>query len=87
MILWKHNIQNNNCIRIGVPGYETIQPLDITIDNLQLYNRFLEEDEINSLLYYNNNSSLPEGLIGLWNFEENSLSQNYLVNEIGKSIF
>ena len=80
--------KNNSCIRIGVPGnydLNTKQPLDITIDNLQLYNRFLEEDEIYSLFNQDTPSSPPEGLIGLWNFEENSENMNYLINEIGSN--
>ena len=80
--------KNNSCIRIGVPGnydLNTKQPLDITIDNFQLYNRFFEENEINSLLNQNTPTSLSEGIIGLWNFEENSENMNYLINEVGNN--
>ena len=82
------DFKNNSCIRIGVPGnydLNTKQPLDITIDNFQLYNRFFEENEINSLLNQNTPTSLPEGIIGLWNFEENSENMNYLINEVGNN--
>ncbi|MBQ7818805.1 MAG: hypothetical protein IJ341_03805 [Bacteroidales bacterium] len=82
------DFKNNSCIRIGVPGnydLNTKQPLDITIDNVQLYNSFFDEDEISLALTYNAPSSLPEGLIGLWNFEENSENMNYLINEIGNN--
>ncbi|MBQ3576528.1 MAG: hypothetical protein IJA28_03825, partial [Coprobacter sp.] len=34
------------------------------------------------VLTYNIPSSLPEGLIGLWNFEENLGLGNYLTNEV-----
>ena len=77
--------KNNSCFRIGVPGnfdLNTKQPLDITIDNFQLYNRFFEENEINSLLNQNTPTSLPECIIGLWNFEENSEFMNYLINDV-----
>ena len=79
------DFENNSCIRIGVPGNYDLnikQPLDITIDNVQLYNSFLDEDEISLVLTYNIPSSLPEGLIGLWNFEENLGLGNYLTNEV-----
>lgn len=79
------SLKNNSCIRIGVPGnydLNTKQPLDITIDNVQLYNKFFDEDEISLALTYNTPSFLLEGLIGLWNFDENLEFGNYLLNEV-----
>ena len=65
----------DGCVSIGGGSCGTLEMMDGTIDEVQIWNRGLSSDEI--LDIYNSNTHIREGLVGEWRFDEGTGSTAY----------